>query len=307
MNANSIAWMLLLLPLMVAIAILPGRKRAPGLCALLATGSALITFVLALLLSLSEWGQGEVKPIPWIVSGEDEDSFRIIIGLELDRLSRGMMIAITGIAFSVYLFFLIRMKDDDKQSPPFFELTLFLFAAVGIVFSDSLVMMFFFWGMMSFISYMLAGHQRNRNLADESFMVKVLLSPFAYYSFLLGILFVWAAIRSVYFRDVPDSLDVIESKNMLNGRILFLFFGVISISVQAARNVRLSHKGDSHGGFSRRVHMGSLLALGAYSVARLSPFYSMLETSEKTTVWIIYIICLILLPQNPRKLSPSKT
>ncbi len=306
MNANSIAWMLLLLPLPVAIAILSGRRRFPGLCALLATGSALIAFVLALLLSLTEWGQGEAKPIPWIVSGEDEDSFRIIIGLELDRLSRGMILAVTGINLVAHLFFLSRMKDDDMLFPPFLELTIFLFAATGIVFSDSLVMLFFFWGMVSFISYLLAGHQWERKSADESFIGKILLYPIAYCSFLLGMLFVWAAIRSVYFRDIPGSLDGIENKNILNGIILFLFFGVIGMSIQGARSVRLSSKEDGHGGFSRLVHISSLLALGAYSVARLSPFYSMLGSIEKANVWIIYVVWLFLLTRNPKKLNPSK-
>ena len=104
MNANSTIWMILLLPLLVAIFILPGLKRWTRISALLATGAAFISLALALLFAFSEVGPGETSPLPWILTGEGEDSFRILIGLETDRLARIGLITVTAIGFFAHLF-----------------------------------------------------------------------------------------------------------------------------------------------------------------------------------------------------------
>ena len=49
-DVNTLAWIILLLPLLVAASILFGLKKMPGLSALLSTGSVLITLVCSILL-----------------------------------------------------------------------------------------------------------------------------------------------------------------------------------------------------------------------------------------------------------------
>lgn len=291
MNANSIAWILLLLPALVAIAILPGRKRAPGICALLTTGSAFICLILALLLSFSDWGKGESRPVPWIFAGESEGSLRVIIGLELDRLSRGMMIALTAIGFATQGFFLIRMKDDDAQFPPFAETAFFLFAATGIVFADGLVMMFFFWSLAGIASYLTANRRDHNNRG-------FLISRSAASGFLLGLLLLWTLTKSIYFREITPALEGVANRGLLDFGVLLLFFGTIGQAIQ------ISAFGSPFISPGKSV---PLLVLGGYTLARINPIISAAGTVATVIIWISAGAVLLFLLRDAIKFIPRKS
>ena len=80
MDVTTIAWTVLLLPLIVAVSILLGLKRWSGLASLVSTGSAFITLFLCIRLA----GGGddlEAASFSWINMG---DALQIDIGLVLD-------------------------------------------------------------------------------------------------------------------------------------------------------------------------------------------------------------------------------
>src|SRR5690606_10026987 len=125
MDVNTIAWAILLLPLIVAASILFGLKRWSGVSSLVSTGSALFTLILTIMLAASGGEDAEIQSFPWIDLGE---AFRVDIGLKIDTLSRGMMLIVTSIGFLVHLFSLGYMKDDAGKSRYFGGLSLFMFS-----------------------------------------------------------------------------------------------------------------------------------------------------------------------------------
>ena len=75
MDVTTIAWTVLLLPLIVAASILLGLKRWSGLASLVSTGSALITLFLCIRLA----GGGddlEAASFSWINMGDASDQHR---------------------------------------------------------------------------------------------------------------------------------------------------------------------------------------------------------------------------------------
>ncbi|PYL24937.1 MAG: NADH-quinone oxidoreductase subunit L, partial [Verrucomicrobia bacterium] len=50
------------------------------------------------------------------------------------------------------------MRDDEGKSRYFAALSLFMFAMLGIVLSNNFVMLFIFWELVGFTSYVLIGH-----------------------------------------------------------------------------------------------------------------------------------------------------
>ena len=91
----NLAWILLFLPLAVAVANQLALKKT-GLAPTLSVASALVTFVLAVLLL----GKNETSHFAWATVGE----FSINIGIKLDQLSTGMMIVVTGVGLLVHIF-----------------------------------------------------------------------------------------------------------------------------------------------------------------------------------------------------------
>src|SRR5436190_7338395 len=126
---SSYTPLILILPLISAAAIMLGVKRNANISAIVATFSALATFILSVMVLMArEW---EVPPqtgvdsitafgphgwagriIPIIHDWSNVPGLRLGIDIQVDPLSAGMMIVVTGVGALVHIFSLAYMKDD---------------------------------------------------------------------------------------------------------------------------------------------------------------------------------------------------
>jgi len=154
-------WLLFILPLASAAIIQLGLKRSAMGSSLLSTASAVITFMIALMLLGNDI---TASPLEWIrVSGLDLE-----LGLQLDQLSKGMMIVVTGIGMLVHIFSLGYMQDDEAKARYFGGLSLFMFSMTGIVLASNFIMMFIFWELVGLSSYLLIGHWYQKDSAADA-------------------------------------------------------------------------------------------------------------------------------------------
>ena len=154
-------WLLLIIPIASAVIIQLGLKRNATASALLSTLSVASTFIIAYLLLGKEVS---AAPIEWInIAG-----LKLDIGLQLDSLSKGMMIVVTAIGMLVHVFSLGYMKDDEAKARYFGCLSLFMFSMTGIVLASNFVMMFIFWELVGLSSYLLIGHWYHKDSAADA-------------------------------------------------------------------------------------------------------------------------------------------
>src|SRR5438270_56027 len=90
------------------------------------------------------------------------------IGFVLDDLSRLMLLVVSGVGSLIHIYSLGYMRDDEGKSRYFAALSLFMFAMLGIVLANNFVMMFIFWELVGFTSYVLIGHWFERDSAAEA-------------------------------------------------------------------------------------------------------------------------------------------
>jgi NADH-quinone oxidoreductase subunit L len=154
---------ILLLPLFSAAAILLGLKRNANLNALFATASTIITFIMAIAV-LAAGQSGVVELFNWSHVG----NLKLDINLQIDALSSGMMIVVTGVGMLVHIFSLAYMKDDAGKARYFAGLALFMFSMTGIVYAANFAMMFIFWELVGVSSYILIGHWYQKNSAADA-------------------------------------------------------------------------------------------------------------------------------------------
>src|SRR5438046_7542314 len=76
----------------------------------------------------------------------------------LDQLSRTMAVVVSSVGALIHIYSLGYMRDDEGTSRSFAALSLFMFAMLGIVFANNFVMLFLFWELVGFSSYVLLGH-----------------------------------------------------------------------------------------------------------------------------------------------------
>jgi NADH-quinone oxidoreductase subunit L len=192
---NSILpWLGLLAPLCSAVVITLFTLRWKALSSFISIAAVLISFVCSCLIftrsgiSTSEFA--------WIDFGE---VFKVPFGFVLDNLSKTMLLIVSGIGSLIHIYSLGYMRDDEGKSRYFAALSLFMFAMLGIVLANNFVMLFIFWELVGFTSYVLIGHWFERDAAADAAKKAFITTRIGDFGFMLGILMVWMATGSVVF------------------------------------------------------------------------------------------------------------
>lgn len=287
-----IAWFILGLPLATAAAIHLGLKQNQKLSAYLSTLSAFATLVLTIVVL----GHPEDIPAKFCWAGIPGFG-EINIGLDFDRLSKGMMLVVTGVGSLVHLFSLAYMKDDEALARYFSGLSLFMFSMTGIVLADNFLMMFMFWELVGLSSYLLIGHWYHKNSAADASKKAFLTNRIGDFGFMIGILILWGMTGTFtfsglesFFGDGAHAKTLVPSMTMLSVAILLIFMGAMGKSAQAPLHVWLPDAMEGPTPVSALIHAATMVAAGVFMMARFFGAVGM-ETLEslwglETIAWI---------------------
>lgn len=288
MDLYTLAWAILLLPLLVAAAILLGLKRWSGLSSLVSTGSALFTLVMCIMLAAGELApDAEKLSFPWLLlDGGNRGDFTVNIGLSLDKLSTGMMLIVTLVGFLVHLFSLAYMKDDKGKARYFAGLSLFMFSMTGIVLADNFVMMFIFWELVGVSSFILIGHWYDKESAADAAKKAFLTNRIGDFGFMIGILLLWVLTGSIYFEEIEKAVGGVTNLTLLNIAMICVFCGAIGKSAQLPLHVWLPDAMEGPTPVSALIHAATMVAAGVFMLARVSFIIDITELAAQ----VIYTI-----------------
>jgi NADH-quinone oxidoreductase subunit L len=262
----TLAWILLFLPLVVAAVnqLVLGKN---GLVPFISTASAVVTFVIALTLL----GTTGVTSFPWATIG----TFSVDIGIQLDRLSTGMMIVVTGIGLLVHIFSLAYMKEDDAKCRYFTGLSLFMFSMTGIVLANNFIMTFIFWELVGLSSYLLIGHWYQKESAADAAKKAFLCNRVGDFGFMVGILMLWGITGALSFDKMAAGVQTFQSANpaifaaTLSAALLCVFCGAVGKSAQLPLHVWLPDAMEGPTPVSALIHAATMVAAGVYMLFRV--------------------------------------
>ena len=180
-----------------------------------------------------------------------------------------MAVVVSGVGALIHIYSLGYMRDDEGKSRYFAALSLFMFAMLGIVFANNFVMLFIFWELVGFTSYVLIGHWFFRDAAADAANKAFITTRIGDFGFMTGILMIWMTTGSVVFAEVaPRMLNVRRPCNVCRNCRAFNFLrrGRQICPISAARlvagrdgrsdaSLRVDPRGDDGGG--RRLHAGA--------------------------------------------------
>src|SRR5437016_9828542 len=194
-------WLILLVPLASAALIALVTRRAPSLSASISVVVVLISFICSCIV----FAKPEISAteIPWI---EIPRFLRVPIGFTLDSLSKTMLVLVSGVGALIHIYSLGYMRDDSGKSRYFASLSLFMFSMLGIVLANNFVMMFIFWELVGFTSYLLIGHWFERDAAADAANKAFITTRIGDFGFMLGILMVWSATGSLGFTEIASAM-----------------------------------------------------------------------------------------------------
>ena len=262
MTPAHLALLVLLAPLgsagLIALFLRRRGGAAAALSVAVAAGVAAGAFALAL------GGARFEAARDWLRLG----GFAFTIGFKFDDLAALMLVIVGIVGLCVHVFSLGYMHDDAAKGRYFGGLSIFMFSMVGLVLADNLFMMFIFWELVGFSSWLLINHWHEKDSAAEASKKAFITNRVGDFGFLIGIVMCYwlrgtvnlselaaqgAAGHALFSRAIP----------------LLLFCGAVGKSAQLPLQVWLPDAMEGPTPVSALIHAATMVAAGIYMLCRI--------------------------------------
>lgn len=210
----------------------------------------------------------------------------------LDGLSLLFSLLITGIGSLVVLYSIFYLDKEKEQLHNFYiYLLLFMSAMLGVVQSDHLISLYFFWELTSISSFLLIGYwytrDRSRFGALKSMMITV-----GGGLFMLGGFILLSIMGDTYsIRELIAQAPELVNHEYFTWALLLVLLGAFTKSAQFPFYIWLPDAMEAPTPVSAYLHSATMVKAGIYLVARLTPIFA----ASEIWVWLVSGIGLLTL------------
>lgn len=257
----------LVLPLVSSVLSFITSDRYSWLIILNAPLLLLLATIFSLIILVNSWNNiPDLIEISWINLGQSN----ISANLYLSNAATLMMSVVSIISFLVHLYSVGYMAGDENPRKYFGMLGLFTFAMQGIVLSDNLLVLFIFWELVGFSSYLLIGHWNEKEKAAQAATKAFLFNRIGDAAFLAGLMIIWSKTGSFEISSVVQNTSF-EWQTLAG---LLIFGGVIGKSAQFPLFTWLPDAMEGPTPVSALIHAATMVAAGVYLLIRLFPLFT---------------------------------
>jgi len=221
------------------------------------------------------WGHQFIhKQFLWFQIG----TVKFYAGLLLNNLSVLMLPIIAGVALAVHIYSIAYMHGDAHYRRYFRYLSFFCFAMMALVVVDNLLLMYAFWELVGFASYLLIGFWFTREKAVQANKKAFIMNRIGDIGFLVGIMIVFVHCHTfdlTLLFDQPASLVIGNlSGTWLTIAGLCFFLGAIAKSAQFPLHTWLPDAMEGPTAVSALIHAATMVAAGVFLLARVYPIFN---------------------------------
>jgi NADH-quinone oxidoreductase subunit L len=210
----------------------------------------------------------------------------IEFGVVLNALTGSMLAMVSFIGLLIFIYSASYMSHDARMGRFFCYLSIFMVGMLGLVVSNSLLLLFMFWEIVGLASYLLIGFWFHKPSAAAAAKKAFITTRIGDLGFLVGLLWAFKATGTFLFFDggsgILESAQIaalVNSQNVLwglNGAgviALFLFIGAVGKSGQLPLHVWLPDAMEGPTPVSALIHAATMVAAGVFLVARAFPLF----------------------------------
>jgi len=263
MTPAQLALIVLLLPLVSAAVIALFLRRQGALASYISVMAAAGIVVASSLLIF-----GGPRDFPASMEWLRLGNFAISLGFKFDDLAALMLFVVSFVGFFIHVFSIGYMRDDPARARYFAGLSIFMFSMLGIVLADNLFMVFVFWELVGFSSYLLIGHWYEKQSASDAAKKAFIVNRVGDFGFLLGIV-------ACYWMNGTVNLGELAAKSAHHSLVfstaipLLLFCGAVGKSAQIPLHVWLPDAMEGPTPVSALIHAATMVAAGIYMLCRI--------------------------------------
>src|SRR5881398_326672 len=271
-------WLIPAVPFAASLIILSlsnARRKSAAALALFGQALALALSILAFVPTLQFPGFRSVQNFTWFTFGEET----LRLGFVLDPLAAVMLVMITLVGLCIFLFSVGYMADDKNFTRFFAYLSFFSGAMLGVVISNSLLLLFVSWELVGLASYLLIGFWIDRPSAAAAAKKALITTRIGDLGFFLGTLWLYHNSGTLLFYD--QGRGCLEEAGLLaiGGSATFIalliFCGAVGKSGQFPLHVWLPDAMEGPTPVSALIHAATMVAAGVFLVARVYPLFSL--------------------------------
>lgn len=191
-----------------------------------------------------------------------------------DGLGLLFALLITGIG-ALVVFYSIYYLDKEKEKLPSFYVYLLLFmgAMLGVVLSDNLIVMYAFWELTSFSSFLLIGYWYQRERSRYGAQKSMLITVFGGLAMLGGIILLYIMTGTFSITEIVAQSDGILQHSLFIPALICILLGAFTKSAQFPFYIWLPDAMEAPTPVSAYLHSATMVKAGIYLVARLTPVF----------------------------------
>lgn len=297
-------WLIPAMPLLAAAigALTPRHGR------LIAAGAAIAALGVSFLLSCGALATALANPavhatvnFTWFDLGNGA----VRLGWLLDPLTALMCVMVTFVGLLIFIFSLGYMKADANFARFFCFLSLFAAAMLGILVSNSLLLLFVCWELVGLASYLLIGFWFHKPEAAAAAKKAFIVTRIGDLGFLLGILWLYHATGSLLFFDGGNgvfeatTLGGFAAQTTVGGLAvstaigLLIFCGAVGKSGQFPLHVWLPDAMEGPTPVSALIHAATMVAAGVFLIARVYPLMAADQALANVPVHALTVVAFI--------------
>ena len=227
-----------------------------------------------------------VFTVPWI------PRLGIDFAVCADALSLLFALIITGMGTLVVFYSIFYMSKEREALHNFYVYLLaFLGAMLGVVLSDNLMVLYLFWELTSFSSFLLIAFWFQRAKSRQGAVKALIITLFGGFSMFLGFLMVAEAAGSFSIRHIIANAGALKAHGLFLPAMLLMLLGAFTKSAQFPFYIWLPDAMEAPTPISAYLHSATMVKAGLYLVARLTPAFG----GGDAWFWIITAVGIVTL------------
>ncbi|WP_426789750.1 NADH-quinone oxidoreductase subunit L [Sphingobacterium sp. WOUb80] len=261
-----------------------GKRDQSGLVSLMAIT---LSFIAGGFTWFSIWNNPAVSiQVNWFTIGET--TFKV--GILLNNLSTLMLFLVPTVALPVHIYSRAYMHGDAGIHRYWMYLSLFCFAMLGLVIMDSLLLMYVFWELVGFASYLLIGFWFTRETAVQANKKAFLVNRIGDLGFLIGLAILFTQFKTLNLIDLFGENGLIYQSTITDGLWtspvnslpqiwltiagLAFFLAAMAKSAQFPLHVWLPDAMEGPTSVSSLIHAATMVAAGVFLLATVFPLFN---------------------------------
>ena len=210
-------------------------------------------------------GQPESGGYAWVPSLDVRFSWY------LDGLSLTFALLIVGIGALIVLYSGGYLKGHPQQGRFFSFMLMFMGAMLGLVVSDSFLMLFVFWELTSITSFLLIGFDNAREAARRAALQALIVTGAGGLSLLAGLLVIWNATSHNELSELLRSGSLLRDSPVYLAALALVLGAAFTKSAQVPFHFWLPNAMEAPTPVSAYLHSATMVKAGVYLVMRLNP------------------------------------